>query len=297
MYFFYFDESGNRNPKPQVATRKNVTIEDNIYVLSAISLFERDWMPFDQEISDAKIALKDKLYRAKGVKLETLADCEVKSTALRVPRDPNQKGFSAFVHNLDPAQKKHLTELFFTQIEKHRMRIFSVVIDKRNLHDHMDPEKMHKKAYELVLERIQQYLWEYHRKHHGIIVMDDTQKQLNQSIAMKHAFFQREGNQNMPFRNILEYPFFTDSRLSNGVQLADLCCYSIYRAFRNQDFTYPYFERLLPNFYRSDRSREDRLDGLKVFPPESELVGFAQRGVDAYRQRETETPAGQDGRS
>jgi hypothetical protein len=34
-----------------------------------------------------------------------------------------------------------------------------------------------------------------------------------------------------------------------------------------------------------------------VSPPESELVGFAQRGVDAYRQRKTETPAGKDGHS
>jgi hypothetical protein len=297
MYLFYFDESGNRNPAPRTTERGGVVIQDNVYVLTAVSLFERDWPAFDQELSDLKLQLRSKLYRQKGISLDTLADCEVKSTALRVPRVPGKKGYSPFVHNLDDADKTLLAELFLSQLEKHRMRIFSVVIDKRRLHDHMDPEKMHKKAYELVLERIQQYLREYHRKHSGIIVMDDTQKQLNQSVAMKHAFFQREGNRNMRFRNILEYPFFTDSRLSNGIQLADLCCYNVYRVFRSEQFDYPWFQRMLPFFYHSNQSREERMDGLKVFPPESDLVSFAQDGIDDFRALESETPAEEGGRS
>lgn len=296
MYFFYFDESGNRNPAARTEQVSGAPLHDHIYVLTAISLFERDWPALDREISDTKLLLRSKLWAHKGVKLESLADCEVKSTSLRVPRDPGKKGYSMFVHNLDPDQKTLISELFLSQLEKHRMRLFTVVMDKRKLHDHMDSERMHKKAYELVLERIQQYLWEYHRKHSGIIVMDDTQKQLNQSVAMKHAFFQREGNRNMRFKNILEYPFFTDSRLSNGIQLADLCSYIIYRAFRNEEFDYPYFQRLLPNFYRSSRSRDDRLDGIKVFPPDSTLVDFAQRGIDAYRKGQKEMPTGKDGR-
>ena len=36
----------------------------------------------------------------------------------------------------------------------------------------------------------------------------------------------------------------------NGVQLADLLAYSVYRAFKIENFGYPYFERALPNFYR-----------------------------------------------
>jgi hypothetical protein len=167
------------------------------------------------------------------------------------------------------------------------MRVFSVVVDKRKLHEHMDHHKLHRKAYELLLERIEHYLGEFHPKHNGLIVMDDTDKTINRGVAMKHAFFQREGNVNTDFRHIVEYPFFTDSKLSNGVQLADLCGYNVYRAFRDGNFDYPFFQRLLPQFYISQRTPEEKLDGLKVFPDDSELVPFAW---DGWRQFKTKRP-------
>jgi hypothetical protein len=108
----------------------------------------------------------------------------------------------------------------------------------------------------------------------------------------EHSLFQREGNRNVQFRHIVEYPFFTDSKLSNGVQLADLCAYNVHRAFRSQDFAYPYFQRLLPAFYCSRRTAPDKLDGLKVFPDESQLVEFAAAGCrDWLQSRENERPA------
>jgi len=78
----------------------------------------------------------------------------------------------------------------------------------------MNQEMMHKKAYELLLERIENSMRESYPKHNALIVMDDSE--LNEELAMKHAFFQRSGNQNMYFKHIVEYPFFTDSKLSNG---------------------------------------------------------------------------------
>jgi hypothetical protein len=157
---------------------------------------------------------------------------------------------------------------------------------------------MHKKAYELVLERVEHYLFEFHPSHQGLIVMDDTQRQLNHAVAMKHAFFQREGNRNVQFRHIVEYPFFTDSKLSNGVQLADLCAYNVHRAFRSRDFNYAYFQRLLPAFYSSRRTAPDKLDGLKVFPDDSDLVQFAAEGYRAWlksQPAENERPAPKSG--
>jgi hypothetical protein len=169
------------------------------------------------------------------------------------------------------------------------MPLFSVVMDKRKLREHVTHETLHKKAYELLLERIEHFMAEYHPKHSALIVMDDTDRALNRAISMKHAFFQREGNQNMRFHHIIEYPFFTDSKLSNGIQLADLCAYNVYRAFRTQDFAYPYFQELLPRFYR--RRQGQRLDGLKVFPEDSELVLFARDGWDLH-QKQNPAPGG-----
>ncbi len=199
---------------------------------------------------------------------------------------------SPFLDLLSDADRKRISDTYYAQIQGLKMVVFSVVIDKRKLHAHVDHEILHKKAYELLLERIENFLAEYHPKHQGLIVMDDTQRQLNHAVAMKHAYFQREGNANVRFRHIVEYPFFTDSKLSNGVQLADLCAYNVYRAFRSKHFTYPFFAQLLPAFYKSDRTPPERLDGLKVFPDDSELVQFGAEGYLAYlRSPAREKPA------
>lgn len=123
--------------------------------------------------------------------------------------------------------------------------------------------------------------------------MDDTQRQLNHAVAMKHAYFQREGNRNVTFRHIVEYPFFTDSKLSNGVQLADLCAYNIYRAFRGKEFDYPFFAQLIPHFYCSGKTPPEKLNGLKVFPDDSEFVEFAATGFKNWLK--TAKPANNGG--
>lgn len=291
MYFFYIDESGSRDPRALVKADKR----EHLYVLSALGMFEKRWVAFDQELCHMKLQLRGKLYREKQIELASLADCEVKSTHARLKKQPGEKGYSPFVHNLEDAEKTALTDLFYSQLGKHNMRLFSVVVDKRKLHPYMTGEQMHKKAYELLLERIEQYLFEYQRKHGGLIIMDDTQKQLNHAIAMKHAWFQREGNRNVSFKHIIEYPFFTDSQLSNGIQLVDLCCYNVYRAFRNEDFGYVYFHKLLPFFYRSKRTQDGRLDGLKVWPDDSDLIPFARQGYHDYLNPPTKKPAREAG--
>ena len=50
-----------------------------------------------------------------------------------------------------------------------------------------------------------------------------------------------------------------------------------------KDFTYPYFELLLPYFYK--RAHQDRLDGLKVWPEGSELIEFARIGWTEYQKQ------------
>lgn len=92
---------------------------------------------------------------------------------------------------------------------------------------------------------------------------------------MKHAFSQREGSVNVGFNHIVEYPFFTDSQLSHGVQMADLCAYNVYRAFQRPQFDYPYSQQLLPAIYYSRRTPPEKLDGLKVWPETPPLVATA----------------------
>ena len=268
MYFFYFDESGNRDP----STGRPTNPKDHLYVLLAVGMYERQWRPFESAISNLKLRFINSLRSSNGNDFD-LADCEVKSNWVRIPEAREKK--SPFLHALTTDNLKCLTDTFFQQVSERNMVIVATVIDKRYLHDHITHETLHKKAYEFVLERIQNYMHEHHRKHQALIVMDDTSKQLNRAVAMKHAFFQRAGNQNMKFKNIVEYPFFTRSELSNGVQLADLLAYNIYRAFKDENIDYPYFVSILPNVYRGIDGKT--LHGLKVWPDDSPLVVLGER--------------------
>jgi hypothetical protein len=64
-------------------------------------------------------------------------------------------------------------------------------------------------------------------------------------------------------------PLFVRSELSNGVQLADLTSYNVYRAFKARDFSYDWFRRVTPYLWQS---ADTAIGGLKVFPPESPLA-------------------------
>lgn len=279
MYFFYFDESGSRDPS--CGTPENP--RDHLYVLLAVGMYERQWRPFEREIARVKLELAHYLGRD-GRGPFNLADCEVKSNWIRNAKERAKN--SPFLDALHEDDRERLVAAYFHQIEARKVVIIAAVIDKRHLHEHMTHEILHKKAYEFILERIQHYMREYHPRHQALIVMDDTSKQLNQAVALKHAYFQRSGNQNLQFDHIVEYPFFTRSELSNGVQLADLLAYNVYRAFKTENLDYPYFTMLLPALYR--RQDETMLDGLKVWPEASPLVERAKAFWQEWKQK---TPA------
>lgn len=291
MYFFYIDETGTRDPKVEkIRPDGSKKALDHLYVLTAVGLYEWKWHAFDRKITHLKLELADHVNRTKHLRFD-LADCEVKSTWLRLP-DLRKKA-SPFLDALSEGDLQRITECYYECLNAFRMQIFSVVIDKRALHDYMDQHKLHKKAYELLMERIENYMREYHPKHQALMIMDDTDKTINRSLAMKHAYFQRTGNRSLDnFRHIVEYPFFTDSRLSNGVQLADLCGYNVYRGFRNLDFSYPFLQRILHCFYASEKTNQLKIDGLKVFPDNSELVGFADKSIREFLKKEPAQTAG-----
>ena len=275
MYFFYFDESGSRDPS--IGTQEKP--KDHLYVLLAVGMFEGQWRRFETEISGLKLALASHLHQGGEGRFE-LADCEIKSNWVRNVKEREKK--SPFLSVLAEDDIKQPVDTYFQQIAERRVVIMATVIDKRYLYEYTTHEILHKKTYEFMLERIQHYMREYHPKHKALIVMDDTGKQLNRAIAMKHAFFQRSGNQNMGFPAIVEYPFFTRSELSNGIRLADLLAYSVYRAFRDEDVDYSYFQRLLPSLYQG--RDQTVLHGLKVWPEKSPLVQLAQSAREAVQK-------------
>jgi len=160
-------------------------------------------------------------------------------------RIPSKREQHPFLRHLTEDELEQLVNAYYEQLAYHAMRIFAVVVDKRYLYDFMDQEKLHRKAYELLIERVEWFMKKEHGLHRALMVVDDTSRQMNVSLAMKHSYFQREGTSSgSRIGHIVELPMFVASELSNGVQLADLCAHNVYRAFNDEDLTYPFFERI-----------------------------------------------------
>ena len=253
-----------------------------------MSLYEHRWHGFEKTLNRKKWELIDIIRRTKGLtrKLD-LADCELKSTWVRIPKE---RAGRVFLTSLTDEELAQLVELYYEQLAHHHMRVFGVVVDKRRLRDYMDSAKMHRKAWELLLERIEVFLREEHPKHQAVLITDDISRERNRSLAMKHAYIQSEGTAaGIWLTHIAEMPLFVRSELSNGVQLADLLAYNVYRRFRYEKDDYPFFSRTLPFIWVSPGSPSRALDGLRLFPPESPLAPLL---AQIAKERASTFPAG-----
>lgn len=269
MYYFYADESGTCS-----TSEAALNSGDWLYVLAAVSLFEHRWHKFEKFLRRRKRQLGDDIHRRAGVRLG-LADYEIKSNWIR---NAKERADHPFLSHLDEGQLRGLVDAFYEQLGYHHMYVFAVVIDKRHLRDYMDYTRTHRKAWELLLERIQFFMKSEHQKHQAVIVADDVTRQANLALAEKVVYLQEEGTSSGCWlSNISGLPLFTKSELSNGIQLADLCAYNIYRAFSQRDLSYPFFRRIAPYLWRSKTRRDGTVDGLKVFPDESCLVRVKER--------------------
>ncbi len=96
--------------------------------------------------------------------------------------------------------------------EYHNMCIFSAIIDKRSLHSYMDESRIHRKAWELILEQVQCFMWIKHPRHQASLITDNLSRQDNRKLAMKHAYLLETGTTNrIPLRKIVEMPLFVRS--------------------------------------------------------------------------------------
>jgi len=239
------------------------------YVLAAVGMYENQWRRFNKHLMGMKTNIARKYDET--IRQDQL---EVKANLLT---KPIARKDNVFFKHLTDDNITHISNQYYAQLEYARMDVIAVVIDKSALTDGTTREFMHSKAYEMLLEPIQHHMGNKYRKHNALIIMDDTGANLNRRIASMHSRLIGIGNENMNFRNIIEYPFFASSELSNGVQLADLVAYSLYFVFKHNKPTYPYLDKIVPRVTR--RADEPNiLTGLKIWPPsqsfESTLHGI-----------------------
>jgi hypothetical protein len=84
-------------------------------------------------------------------------------------------------------------------------------------------------------------------------------------IHNDHARFHQYGTQWQIVDNIIEQPFFLDSRHSNHLQLVDILAYNVYHRYAYDNSTYDYFIRSIRKVRGYQPEKTAHL-GLKVYP-------------------------------
>ena len=265
MYIFYIDESGNRDIKH--------LDQERFYVLTAVGMFEQHWKKFYLDIARSKRAILERINKEYSMQLDFVTDTEVKSTLLRNNKAQERHPFSKLQTT---EERKELVDKFYSQLDNCHAVLISVVMDKKHIFPTSrlaEQQALHDKAWEMLCERIESYMKEYHTKHKAILVTDDTDKQKNLQTTRAHVNLYRNGaTSGLALSHIIEMPMFVSSATCAGVQLADLCCYNVYRRFKVNDSNYDFFRRIEPYFYNSSNTDPKKKDGLKIFPPESEFA-------------------------
>jgi hypothetical protein len=244
MYLCYIDESGNRDPRLKISLKDGSFKEgDWLYVLTALCIFEQRWHTLEKPINRHKLGLIEKIKHEKNIVLQ-LADCEIKSNWLRQPKEREKH---LFLQHLSASELTGLTDCFFDRLDPIHATVFSVLVDKRILPAGTSQNDIHVWSWEQLLEMIEGFMRARHNKHQAIMINDDVSLQMNRMLAMSHAALLDKGTRRDTWlRHICEMPMFVRSELSAGVQLADLCSYNIYRAFKSGDLSYDYFKRVAP---------------------------------------------------
>jgi len=245
--------------------------KDWLYVLTGLGIFEHKWRKFYNPV----VAKKKELIQAHGAQHVSLDKREIKSNWIRIPKERKEHSFLSL---LTDSELEDLVQTYYSQIVSIPAVLVSVVVDKRYLQNYMDSAKLHRKAWELLCERIENFMRERHPKHKAILVTDDVSKQANLSLARKHAYFLDNGTSALSwFKHIVELPFFVRSEFSEGIQVADLCSYSIYHVMRYRKVRYRYFQEIYPLLYNSGNTEDGKVDGLKIFPDDSPLLQWLEQ--------------------
>lgn len=282
MYLCYIDETGNRDPRLKIP-QKDGTVKDGdpLYVLTALCIFEQRWHTMEKPINRHKVSLIERIRRDTGISL-TLADCEVKSNWLRQPRE---RARHRFLSHLSESELTGLSDVFYQQLAAAHATIFAVLVDKRCLAQGTTQHDIHLRSWERLLELIEHFMRARHHKHQAIMINDDVSRQTNRMLAMSHAqLLDRGTGRDTWLRHICEMPMFVRSELSAGVQLADLCSYNIYRAFKAGDLAYPFFQRIAPFIW----TPHDRVNEGKPFSGLWVLDGASSPLVPLVKQFENE---------
>ncbi len=129
--------------------------------------------------------------------------------------------------------------------------------------------------YRALMWRVNSVMAERFVDQHAIFFFDGIDHKTNQKIAISFTNFMLKHRWGQSYRNILPTPFFCDSEVTPGVQMADVIAYCVNEWHKGQrgvlDDYYKQFRELTNDY--ADESEELLLRGFQKIKPERD-AGF-----------------------
>lgn len=290
MYLLYLDGSGT----PDVGDTNDAN-----FVLLGLSIHEGNWFALEKRVG----ALKDR-YEYPGIPLElhALSICSsireqdeapgfaqqswenrradvlalrekklaTKSSKDRANARKRYRATDAVIH-LSRAERSKLYEDALDLVgSHHEIRLFAEVVNKEHLLRVTGKHTAVGSAFEQVLSRFDALLQVLARTgpspaNNGIAVVDnDPHSDLMRDLTL---MFRASGHRWGALQHVIETPFFVDSKVVSGIQLADICAYALRRYVAKPGRVGSHEEKqFLRIFHKFDRAGS-RLHGLRHYCP------------------------------
>lgn len=209
---FYTDESGS-------AERFSEPLEPGatpVFTLTSIALPLNEWRTFDRKYNNLKRHFFPEILERKGRK----EDIEIKGNDLTSPR------------NKESSRRQKFLERVFHLLKSFDAKIFAVtfVKDKDNP---ISSRSMYTHGFQILLERFNKFVETSGKFDSGIIICDSRAgaikgQGLDKEVAKSFQSYIFGNEKGKSFTFIQEAPLFADSKITVGLQLADIISSVIY---------------------------------------------------------------------
>ena len=123
----------------------------------------------------------------------------------------------------------------------HELRLFTVIVEKARWveqHPNSDVQQMYVDAFEQLVSRIDLFLKRRFREGYpskGLMIVDPNSSSLSKALKKSLEQYQTTGTRWQDIENVVESVMFLPSHESPGLQVADYCCYAVWRLIESND--------------------------------------------------------------
>jgi len=232
VIFFYVDESGSPTPHTEPLLQGDTPL----FCLTGVALDASRWREWDRGLFRLKRAyFHAEMERYAAARRRRPEHFEIKGHDLLKPSAATSRRNVNFLRGI------------FDLLAKHDARFFASVWPK-DPRNPTDNRSIYGKCLQALTERFHFFCEERGCK--GVIIMDSRSPGTDHHVASGHLSYLFGHSDGVAFTSIVEAPFFVNSNLSAGAQLADIigaCIYTNY--YQRRCLT-------IPGYFKSETSLE-----------------------------------------